>query len=105
MYVDLFVLIALLVFVIIYSKRFQTYIFGFAMIDLLFRILNVINSYIPIESVKSFVKNYVPSSIPNIINKYTDDTINIVLIFVYVAIMVIFLYYTIKIFIKRKRIS
>ena len=46
-YIDLIVLGALIVFVVIYSKRFQTYIFGFGMIDILFRILNIINGYIP----------------------------------------------------------
>lgn len=103
-YIDLVVLIALFVFVIVYSKRFQTYIFGFGMIDILFRVLNIINSYIPINEIKTFVNTYIPSSVPAVINNYTKDVINTVLIFAYVVIMAIFLYYVVRIFIKRKKI-
>lgn len=103
MYIDLFVLIVLLVFVIIYSKRFQTYIFGFGMIDILFRILNIINGFIPSKEIRTFIDTYVPSSVPAVINNYTKAVFNTVLIWVYVIIMAIFLYYVVRIFIKRKK--
>ncbi len=103
MYLDLVVLVVLLVFVIIYSKRFQTYIFGFGMIDILFRILNIINGFIPAKEVRKFINIYVPESVPSVINKYTSGIFNTVLIFVYVIIMAIFLFYIVKIFIKRKK--
>ncbi len=103
MYLDLIVLIVLFVVVIIYSRRFQTYIFGFGMIDILFRILNIIKSFIPISEVRKFISTYVPSSVPGVINRYTSGLINNVLIWVYVIIMGIFLYFIVKIFIKRKK--
>ena len=65
-YVDLVALVVLIVFVVIYSKRFQTYIFGFGMIDILFRILNIINGYIPIKEVKTFINTYIPESVPSV---------------------------------------
>ncbi len=102
-YLDLVVLIVLIVLVIIYSKRFETYIFGFGMIDILFRILNIINSYIPVKEIRSFINTYIPASVPNVINKYASGVFNIVLIWAYVVIMTIFLYYVVKIFIKRKK--
>ena len=43
MYLDLIVLAICVVFVIVYSKRLQTYMFGFGMIDIAFRILKIIN--------------------------------------------------------------
>lgn len=103
-YIDLVVLIVLIVFVIIYSKRFQTYIFGFGMIDILFRILNIINGYIPVKEIRTFIDTYIPASVPSVINKYTSSTFNIVLIWVYVVIMAIFLYYVVMVFVKRKKI-
>ena len=102
-YIDLVVLIACIVFVMIYSKRFNTYIFGFGAIDIIFRILNIINEYIPVSEIRNFINKYVPASVPDVIRNYTNGTFEIVLIFVYVVIMAIFLYYIIKIFIKRKR--
>ncbi len=104
MYVDLIILIALLVFVIIYSKRFQTYIFGFGMIDIFFRILEFLKNNIPISGIKGQISKYVPVSIPNMIDKYTDGTISLLLVWAYVIVMIIFLYYIIIIFIKRKKI-
>lgn len=103
-YIDLVVLIVLIVFVIIYSKRFQTYIFGFGMIDILFRILNIINGYIPVKEIRTFIETYIPASVPSVINKYTSSTFNTVLIWAYVVIMAIFLYYVVMVFVKRKKI-
>lgn len=104
MYIDLIVLIALIVFVIIYSKRYQTYVFGFGMIDILFRILNIIKGFIPIKKVRELIATYIPASVPGVIDKYTKGILNSVLIWIYVLIMIIFLYLIIKIFIKRKKI-
>lgn len=104
MYIDLIVLIVAIVFVVIYSKRYQTYVFGFGMIDILFRILNIIKGFIPIKDVQKLITTYIPASVPDVINKYTKDIVNSVLILVYVVIMAIFLYLVIKIFIKRKKI-
>lgn len=103
-YIDLVVLVVLIVFVIIYSKRFQTYIFGFGMIDILFRILNVINGFIPVKEIKAFINTYIPASVPTVINNYTKGMFNMALTFIYVIIMAIFLYYVVRIFIKRKKI-
>lgn len=103
-YIDLVVLIVLLVFVIIYSKRFQTYMFGFGMIDILFRILNLINGFIPIKEIRTFINTYIPASIPSVINHYTKGIFNTVLIWIYIIIMAIFLFYVVKIFLKRKKI-
>lgn len=103
-YIDLVVLIVMLVFVIIYSKRFQTYIFGFGMIDVLFRILNIINGFIPVKEIRTFIDTYIPASVPSVINNYTKGIFNTILIWIYVIIMAIFLYYIVRLFIKRKKI-
>lgn len=103
-YIDLVVLIVMLVFVIIYSKRFQTYIFGFGMIDILFRILNIINGFIPVKEIRTFIDTYIPASVPSVINNYTKGIFNTILIWIYVIIMAIFLYYIVRLFIKRKKI-
>ena len=103
MYIDLIVLIAFIVFILIYSKRFQTYIFGFGMIDIIFRILNIIKGYIPSAKTRGLINTYIPSSVPDVICRYTSGVFETVLIFVYVVIMAIFLYYIIKIFIKIKK--
>lgn len=104
MYIDLIVLVVLLVIVIIYSKRFQTYIFGFGMIDMIFRILNIIKGFIPSNKIQKLIAQYIPESVPGVIKHYTNGIFSTVLIVVYVIIMAVFLYYIIKIFMKRKKI-
>ena len=104
MYIDLIVLAVFIIFVVIYSKRLQTYIFGFGMIDIIFRILNIIKGYIPNKKTIALINSYIPPSVPDVINKYTDGMISMVLTFVYVIIMAIFLFFIIKLFIKRKKI-
>ena len=104
MYIDLIVLVVCLVFVVIYSKKICTYIFGFGMIDILFRILNVIKGFIPLKDAKKIIETYVPDSALGVINNYTKGVINMALTWVYVAIMAVFLYYIVKIFINRKKI-
>lgn len=105
MYIDLIVLIVFLVVVVCYSKKFQTYIFGFAATDIFFRILNFLKNNIPISGIKGELSKYVPKSIPSMIDKYTNSTINMLLMWAYVIVMIIFLYFIVKIFIKRRRIS
>ena len=103
MYIDLIVLIVLIIFVVIYSKRFQTYFLGFGMIDIAFRILNIIKGYIPNKNIIKLINTYIPSSVYDVICKYTNGIFETVLVFIYVVIMAIFLYYIIRIFIKRKK--
>ena len=104
MYVDLIILIALLAFVFVYSKKFQTYIYGIAAIDIFFRELTFLKNNIPISGIKGQLSKYVPSSIPSIIDKYTSGTVSILLIWIYVIVMAMLLYFIVKLFIKRKRI-
>ena len=78
--------------------------FGFGMIDILFRILNLINGFIPIKEIKNFINTYIPASIPSVINHYTTGIFNTVLIWVYIVIMAVFLYYIVRVFVKRKKI-
>ena len=74
------------------------------MIDIAFRILNIIKGFIPIKDFKKLIDTYIPASVPDVINKYTKGVANVALIWVYVIIMAIFLYLIIKIFAKRKKI-
>lgn len=104
MYVDLIITFVLLLFVIIYSKRFQNYIFGIATIDILYRIINLIEKNVPIKVLNEYISKYLPSSLLSLVDKYINSSISIIFLWIYIVVMVIFLYYCIKIFIKRKKI-
>ena len=104
MYIDLVVLIILMVVVVMFFKRFSSFVFFMAIVDILLRILTFIKNNIGLPDVSALIGKYIPTSIFGIIDKYTDSTFNIILKWAFVIIMCIFLYYTIKIFIKKKKI-
>lgn len=104
MYIDLIVLIVLILVVIMFFKRFSSFVFFMAIIDIFLRILAFIKDNIGLPDVSSLIGKYLPESIFGIINKYSSGTINIILKWAFVAIMVVFLSYIIKIFIHKKKI-
>ena len=104
MYIDLIVLIVLILVVIMFFKRFSSFVFFMAIIDIFLIILAFIKDNIGLPDVSSLIGKYLPESIFGIINKYSSGTINIILKWAFVAIMVVFLSYIIKIFIHKKKI-
>jgi len=106
MYIDLIVLVVLIVLVIMFFKRFSSFVFFIAIVDILLRILTFIKDNIGLPDVSAVIGRYVPSSVFGIIDKYiaSGTTVNIILKWSFVAIMVCFLFYIIKIFMKKKKI-
>ena len=106
MYVDLIVLLVLLIFVILNFNKVYSFVFFIAIVDITLRILAFLKDNLPFKNITKYINDYLPSSFPDLINKYTSswDIVNLILTWAYVGIMVIFLYYCIKIFWKKKRI-
>lgn len=104
MYIDLIVLIILILVVVMFFKRFSSFVFFMAIVDIFLRILTFIKNNIGLRDVSALISKYVPDSVFGIIDKYVDGTINIILKWGFVIIMIIFLSYIIKIFIKKKKI-
>ena len=104
MYIDLILLILLILVVIMFFKRFSSFVFLIAIIDILLRILTFIKNNIGLPDVSALIGKYVPESIFGIINKYSSGWINTFFKWAFVVIMIFFLSYIIKIFIKKKKI-
>ena len=104
MYIDLIVLIILIVVVIMFFKRFSSFVFFMAIIDIFLRILTFIKNNIGLPDVSALIGKYLPESVFGIINKYTNGTFNIILKWAFVFIMICFLYYITRIFIKKKKL-
>ena len=106
MYIDLLVLIVALILVLMFFKRFSSFVFFMAIVDIFLRILAFIKHNIGLEDVATIIGKYLPESIFDIIDKYTSsmDLVNTILKWCFVGIMTIFLSYIIKIFLKKKKI-
>lgn len=99
---DAIVLIILIIVVCFYFRSFYKIVNAIAIVDIFLRIFYFIINNIEIKGISKYVEKYLPASIPSIIESYTDGLICNILIWLYVIIMGIFLFYTIKYFFKRK---
>lgn len=100
---DAIIFIVLLVIVICFFRRLSNTVFFVAIFDIFLRILTFIK-YNTVAEVKNFIRKYFPENIPSIISKYAKGDLYTILVWIYVILMIIFLFYIIKIFIKRKKI-
>lgn len=99
MYIDIIIVVVLLLLSIFVYRRFSSFVYAFAIIDLFLRIMNFLVVKIPIPSLSGVL----PTSIEAIMAKYTKGMLLDVLIWLYVVIYIIFLGYTIVYFSKKKK--
>ena len=104
MYIDLAVLVILLVLVIIFFKRFDSFVFCMAIIYIFLRILFFVRQNIIVKGLEDVIDQFLPSSIPGLIDRYTKGVPNTILKWLFVLVMCVFLFYIIRIFIKKKKI-
>ena len=93
MYIDLIVLVALIIVVLIFFKRFSSFVFLMAIIEITLRILTFIKNNIGLDDLSHVIGKYLPENMFDIIDTYTNKipTLNIILKWAFVVIMIIFL--------------
>lgn len=103
MYIDLGVLVVVLVLLVMFNRRFSSFVFGVGMVDLFLRIFTLIKNNIGLEDVSTVIDKYIPESIISIIGKYTSGVLFTILCWFFIAIMIIFLFYVARIFFSKKK--
>ena len=106
MYIDLIVFVVLLIIVVMFFKRFSSFVFFIAIVDMFLRLLTFVKNNIPLKDVSAIIGKYIPESLLSIIDSYTGSIsiLNIILRWVYFVLMAIFFGYVVKIFMKKKKI-
>lgn len=106
MYIDLIVLIILMIIVLMFFKRFSSFVFMMAIIEITLRIAAFIKNNFGVKSIRNAISKYLPESMFAIINRYTEDGsfFNMALKWAFVVVMIFFLVYIVKIFIKKRKI-
>ncbi len=99
---DVVILVVLVGIVIFVFKSFKGFVYFMALFDMLLRIIALIKVRIGIPELKSFFDAYFPSSILSIIDKYSIGIFNTVLVWLYIALFIVFEYYVIRAFFKMK---
>ena len=88
--------------VFFFKRTFSGFVYSVAMVDIFLRLLAFIKGRLFSGNVVVFLNKWFPSSMPAVINKYTNGIVCEVLVWIYVGIMVVFLFYTIRTFINKK---
>ena len=102
MYVDVIIVLCLLVAVIFVFRKFSSFVYAVAIIDIFLRILTFIRDN-SVPELRSLIGKYFPESIPSIIATYSDGIFYTILMWIYVAIFTVFLFYITKYFIHKRK--
>ncbi len=100
---DLVIFIVLALIVVILFKSFDSFVYFFAIIDILLRILDFLKQLLNIPELTSFLNQYVPTSILSMINQYSTGVFNQILTWGYLICFIVFEVYLVKYFMKTKR--
>lgn len=103
MYIDLIVIVVLLLIVVFCFRRFSSFVYSFAIIDIFLRILNFIQNNLPVKEIQNLIGKYFPNSIEAVIRGYSSGIIETILMWAYTVLYIIFLSYVIKTFIHKKK--
>ena len=97
---DIVIIFVILLIVALVFKRLDNTIIFFGLIDIFLRIIDFICNN-TVKELNNFINRYLPSSIPAIIRGYSSGTLEIVLIWVYIGLMILFLYYVFRMLLHR----
>ena len=99
---DLILFIILCGVVVFFFKKFSSFIYFVAIVDIFLRIVTYIRITYTKGSVYDFINSYIPVNIPAIMDKYADGLLLDVFICMYVLGFIILEWYLIKTFFRKK---
>ena len=102
MYIDVIVVAALIIVAFCWFRKFSKIVYAVAIIDIFLRLLNYISANIGIAGFNGWVKSIFPTSIPGLLDIYMNGVLLTIFVWVYVALMVVFLFYVSRTFIRKK---
>ena len=91
MYIDLVVVIILLLLVLFFFRRFSSFVYAVAIIDIFFRIVTFLKDNVPVPELKV------------LIGKYSSGIFYTILMWIFVFIYMCFLFYVTRTFIHKKK--
>ena len=93
------IFIILLIVALVFKRASNVFIF-FGLIDIFLRILDYIGKNTIVE-INNIINKIFPDSIPAIISKYSSGTLENILMWGYVLLMILFVYYVFRMLLHR----
>lgn len=106
MYIDLILLVAIILAVIFFFKRFSSFIILICSLNMVYRLLHFIADNVKVPELSSLIRKYIPTSIPNAIANYigTKNILYDITLWAMFIAYCILLFYLIRILARRKKI-
>lgn len=99
MYIDAIVVVVALLLVIFVFRKFSSFVYAMAIMDIFLRIMAFLRDKVPLRE----LGNIFPSNIPALLDKYTDGIVLDILLWGYVFLYTCFLVYITNYFIHKKK--
>lgn len=93
------IFIILLIVALVFKKASNVFIF-FGLIDIFLRILDYIGKN-TVSEVNNFINKIFPDSIPAVIRNYSSGTLESILMWGYILLMILFVYYVFRMLLHR----
>ena len=100
---DLVIFIVLALVVVIIFRSFRSFVYFFAITDILLRILSFLKELLNIREFTNFLNQYVPSNLLSIVNAYSTGIFNQIVTWGYLICFIVFEVYLIQYFKKKKK--
>lgn len=97
---DILVIFIVLLIVALVFKKTSNVIIFFGLIDVFLRILDYIGKN-TIDEVNNIINKIFPDSIPAIIKAYSEGTLESILMWGYILLMILFVYYVFRMLLHR----
>lgn len=102
MYLDLVIILVLIIIAFCWFRTFAKTVYAVAIIDIFLRLLYYISAHISIPGFYTWVRRIFPESIPGLLDNYMNGVLLTIFMWLYIAIMIIFLFYVTRTFIRKK---
>ncbi len=98
--IDVLIIFIILLIVALVFKRASNVIIFFGLIDVFLRILDYIGNN-TIQEINEVINKIFPDSIPAIIKAHSDGTLESILMWGYILLMILFVYYVFRMLLHR----
>ena len=97
---DIVIIFIILIVAALVFKRVDNTIIAFGLIDVFLRIVNFIGNNTT-RAINSFINKYLPNSIEAVIRAHSSGSLETILVWVYIVLMMLFWFYVLKMLIHR----
>ena len=100
---DLIILIILVVLTIIFFRKLSNVVYVICIVDIFLRVLDRLDLMLGVSEFSNLVNKYFHNSLLDVINSYSSGVINTILQWTLLGIYIIFLFYVIQTFFRKKK--